>query len=575
MGSLLIRERKTYATLNNCAFVSTAPFGPDPFTFLMEASMLGVGVGFDTRGAAEGFHLPASAPSPPQLQLVEVADSREGWVDALRALLCHHFYPGVPYPVFDLSQIRPAGAPIRGFGGVSGGPGPLKVLLEKVDLLLRSRRGTGVDSRLITDLANLIGVCVVSGNVRRTAEIALGGLYDQDFLQLKNYTLNPERREFGWVSNNSVLVGMNNNAPLGYEHLAEGICHNGEPGLVWLDTSRSHGRLADPPNWRDWKAAGTNPCGEQTLESHELCCLVETFPHHHTNLRSYLKTLELAWFYGKVASLGGTPWVKTNEVTRRNRRLGISMSGVAQFVAARGHDTLTEWCDTGYHVLKRLDRDNSELWSVTPSIKLTSVKPSGTVSILAGASPGLHAPVDHHYLRRVRLPVNSPLLPPLREAGYHLEAAVGEEGKTEVVSIPCEAPGPAPRQSDLTLKEQLDLAILLQKYWADNAVSCTATFDPAKYGPEEVTQAILYCDGKLKGISFLPQPKDGEAAYPQMPYSPLTPAGYHFLRHGLKEVDWSSVVGKGLEEVRVEEYCDGASCSINLEGTSWEGKMGA
>ena len=130
---------------------------------------------------------------------------------------------------------------------------------------------------------NVIGKCVVSGNIRRVAEIALGEAKDHEFIKLKDYSTYPDRMEYGWVSNNSILAELG----MDYTEVAEGINRNGEPGICWLDNMRAYGRMCEPPNYKDIKAAGGNPCLEQTLESHETCCLVETFPMNHSTYEEF------------------------------------------------------------------------------------------------------------------------------------------------------------------------------------------------------------------------------------------------------------------------------------------------
>jgi hypothetical protein len=172
--------------------------------------------------------------------------------------------------------------------------------------------------RDIVDIMNFIGKCVVAGNIRRSAEIAMGEYNDTEFIELKNYEKNPERMDYGWVSNNSILakVGMD------YTHAVDNIVKNGEPGFAWIENMRNYGRMCDPPDYKDIKAAGGNPCLEQTLESYEMCTLVETFPHHHTNYKDFEDTLELAFLYAKTVTLGLSHWNETNEVMARNRRIG-------------------------------------------------------------------------------------------------------------------------------------------------------------------------------------------------------------------------------------------------------------
>ena len=208
------------------AFVSTKNLLHDkyrPFTFLMDASMLGVGVGFDIRGAdillirGIDYHAPA--------QNYVIPDSREGWVEALKLTLQSHF-EHLPRVEFDFTQIRPKNVPIKGFGGKASGYECLEQLLKQVNNILSHRQGAHMTGRDIVDIMNLIGCCVVAGNVRRTAEIAFGDPYDEEYLNLKNYQLNPERGEFGWTSNNSIFCNLG----MDYSKVADITSKNGEPG---------------------------------------------------------------------------------------------------------------------------------------------------------------------------------------------------------------------------------------------------------------------------------------------------------------------------------------------------------
>ena len=246
MGTAITEERHLYAALNNCAFVSTGgsdvkinPSGP--FLFLMDASMLGVGVGFDTLAAGQVQVLgPSNISSTTTLSSTSfvVPDSREGWVESLRILLDSYFH-SKELPIFDYSDIRPAGSPIKGFGGVSAGSDVLVQLHDDVKSVLDRLVGHSLTITSVVDIMNLIGRCVVSGNVRRTAEIAFGDPLSEEYIDLKNYEKNPERAGYGWTSNNSVFaeLGMN------YEPACERIRANGEPGFAWLDNMRSYGRM--------------------------------------------------------------------------------------------------------------------------------------------------------------------------------------------------------------------------------------------------------------------------------------------------------------------------------------------
>jgi adenosylcobalamin-dependent ribonucleoside-triphosphate reductase len=429
MGTRITEEKKIFAALNNCAFVSTGTNVPalfsKPFLFLMDASMLGVGCGFDTKGA--GKITVQAQTQPPTTYIIE--DSREGWVQSVKLLLDSYFV-GTNEIKLDYSKIRAEGILLKGFGGISSGPEPLKHLHTSISMTLNKLIGKPISTRAIVDLMNMIGKCIVSGNIRRTAEIAFGEPEDEEFLHLKNYEKNPERKDYGWTSNNSIFATLG----MDYTKAANNIRKNGEPGFAWLDNMRKYGRMCDPPDYKDMKATGGNPCLEQTLESYEMCCLVETFPYNHKTYEDFEETLKLALMYAKTVTLGETHWDETNEVIKRNRRIGCSMSGIAQFIGKYDLETLREWCDKGYKFLRQYDEQLSAYFKVSKSIKLTSIKPSGTVSLLAGATPGVHFPQSKFYIRRIRVDVNNELMHPLKEAGYHIEPDVyNNDNKTMVV----------------------------------------------------------------------------------------------------------------------------------------------
>ena len=241
-----------------------------------------------------------------------------------------HPWPSPCAQAFDYSLVRPAGEPIRGFGGTASGPGPLREMHEACRATLERNVGRPLSITTIVDLMNLVGKCVIAGNVRRTAEIAFGDPQCDEYIDLKNYDKNPERMEHGWTSNNSVFATLG----MDYSHLVSRIASNGEPGFAWLDNMRGYGRMNGTTDTSDWRAKGGNPCLEQTLESYELCCLVETFPNRHDSLADFELTLRAAFLYAKTVTLGETHWPHSNRVMLRNRRIGTSISGVAQFISA-------------------------------------------------------------------------------------------------------------------------------------------------------------------------------------------------------------------------------------------------
>lgn len=554
MGTPLVNERRMFAALANCGFYSTENISEiyaRPFTFMMDMSMLGVGVGFDVKGANT-----LSLKQPKGEFIYTIPDSREGWVTSLELLL-NAFFKGEALPSFDYSLIRPEGTPIKTFGGAASGPGPLRDMHVRILERLKTRVGKKISITDIVDIMNWIGTCVVAGNVRRTAQIAFGDPDDKEYTTLKNYQWDgnsyvgpsSHRASYGWTSNNSVFakVGMD------YTNVAEQTSKNGEPGFVWLDNAKQYSRMCDAPDNKDFRAGGTNPCGEQTLESAELCCLVETFITKATSLQDYKRTLKFAYLYAKTITLGSTHWVETNRVMLRNRRIGTSVSGIAQFVDTKGIDLLKEWLNEGYKTIQYYDSVYSDWLAIPKSIKTTSIKPSGTVSLLAGVTPGVHYPESQYYIRRIRLRNNSELLPPLQKAGYKIENDVVDPSAV-VVEVPVHMPD-VRTNDQVTIWEKVALASFIQLYWADNQVSCTVTFKPEE--ADQIKHVLDYYQYSLKGISFLPKTKGGQ--YKQMPYEEITKEQYEST---IKNIKPFVVKNVSNIETKVEMYCDGDACIL-------------
>jgi len=564
MGTPLVNIHKNSAALQNCAFVSTSEMSKDnpaePFTFLMEASMLGIGVGFDDKGSDKDFtiHQPKST-----VNIDVIADDRESWARATGDLINSYLKPEQNAIEFDYSLIRPYGSPIATFGGTASGPEPLIKLHKAIKKMFDGRSGQKITAVDIADIGNLIGVCVVSGNVRRSAELFIGRNTDE-FLNLKNVEKFPERNSYdsknpgwGWMSNNSIetTVGAD------ISNIVDGIALNGEPGVIWMDMSRKYGRLIDPPNNKDWRVAGYNPCAEQSLESYECCTLVETYLNRHESLEDYKRTLKFAYLYAKTVTLLPTHWEKTNAIMQRNRRIGASMSGIANFADINGIPVLREWMDSGYETVKRYDNIYSEWFGIRESIKMTTVKPSGTVSILAGESPGVHwTPGGKYFLRAIRFSNDDPMLPLFRMANYRVEPASESPDTTSVVFFPIKSDAER-AERDVTIFEKMAIASVAQRYWSDNSVSVTISFDSETEQKHIGTVLHMY-DGQLKTVSFLPS---GNFTYPQMPYTQITEDEY--INDGemkLFPIDFAGVYAGMASDAVGESYCTTDSCEIKL-----------
>lgn len=851
MGSPIITKKGFAASLNNCAFISTDNLNEDriyPFTFLMDASMLGVGVGFDTKGA-NSFVIPG--PNYNLHILYIISDNREGWVESVSLLLNSYFTNNAVID-FDYSNIRESGSKLKTFGGVSSGPKPLQILHNTIRKLLDLEIGKLISVTCITDIMNIIGVCVVSGNIRRclpkdslvhtkhglvpiqdikigdlvqtstgyntvtdvmfqgtqyliniitqagefrctpnhrmavrgnkeneilwvqakdlhnghkliinripidgqvtclpncntliipeldddmawliglfilrgnilqykssisiifsdemynlavkaqkqfqrfghnlfieldkyasrnnncfysirctsyelmnyfdqyiktavfipefiktgtlsirlnfikgmqideyieyyskpeilqiqtlcyscgleteltkynlhiinnstnnlvsvvkleyqneektyditvdthefycngylthnSAEIAFGQADCKEFLNLKSYEINPQRQEHGWASNNSIFA----NIGMDYNEVCDHVRNNGEPGFAWLSNMQSFSRMGGDPDNKDIKVSGGNPCLEQSLESNELCCLVETFPNRHDTIEDFKQTLILAFLFAKTVTLLPLHWPKSNEIMQRNRRIGCSVSGIAQFITSHGLNNLKIWLETGYDTLKEVDTDISEWLCINKSIKMTSVKPSGTVSLLAGATPGIHYPESNYYIRRIRIGNDSYLLDRLIKAGYHVEECSMSKN-TMVVEFPVHTGDNIRNTRDVSMWEQLSLAAFMQRWWSDNQVSATITFDPAE--GKHIANALNYFQYQLKGISFLPRLTD-DTIYKQIPYEAITKEQYDIMYSKInKNVSLSTGAISTATDETHHTYCDNDKC---------------
>jgi adenosylcobalamin-dependent ribonucleoside-triphosphate reductase len=561
MGSDIINKRGLYAALNNCAFVSTENIDVEfsrPFEFMMDFSMLGVGVGFDVKGADKVLIKKPIINTSNEQTNYTIPDDREGWVTSLK-LLIEAYLKGLELPIFNYSLVRPKGAIIRTFGGKSAGAAPLRKLHKQINHILSNNIGNFLSTENIVDIMNMIGVCVIAGNVRRSAQIVFGDPKDKNYLKLKDYHWNEEtgsyvgskihRAEYGWTSNNSIFAELGQN----YNEVATQTSLNGEPGYYWLENAKKYSRMNDVIDNKDHRASGGNPCLEQTLESYEMCCLVEIYPTRHESLEDFKRSIKFAYLYAKTVTLGNTHWVETNRVQLRNRRIGTSISGVTQFLDKNGIGKLKEWLEEGYKVIQHYDNIYSEWLAIPKSIKTTSIKPSGTVSLLAGATPGIHYPESNYYIRRIRISINSDLIPYLIKAGYKVEPDVKEPNDTMVIEIPVSVEG-VRTIKDVSMWEQLSLAAFVQKYWSDNQVSCTITFNEQE--KSQIPFALNYFQYQLKGISFLP--KIEKSLYEQMPYEEITKEKYDSIIKDIKPL----VISKISEKSVPEKYCNNDSCQI-------------
>lgn len=562
-------ERFGANSLLNCWYVSMKELRA--FEFIFENLMLGGGVGFSIR--REDVHeLPRikegvsiSALNTKDADFI-VPDSREGWVKLLHEVLQAYFVTGKSFS-FSTVLIRGAGEKIHGFGGTASGPTILVNGMLDISKILVSREGKKLRSIDVLDICNIIGSIVVAGNVRRSAQIALGDPDDHHFIRAKNWSLGnvPNWRA---MSNNTIYADA-------FSHISNDLWDNGfsvnqetgyakgEPyGFFNLPLSQKWGRIKDGP-MKDEKmyptpkdnCLGTNPCAEISLASYECCNLSELYLN---NIDSQEELIECATLlYKTQKAICAMPFLheETTEIVHRNMRIGLGVTGVCQSLDK------VKWLDKCYRELRRVDREWSKKRGWPQSVKLTTVKPSGTLSLLAGATPGVHPAYSQYYIRRVRMGSGDPLAKICRDLGYHVEYVVGFDGKedhsTVVVEFPCESGANAVLTQDMSAIKQLDLVKTLQTEWADNAVSVTVY-----YKPEELSEIKKWLgdnyEKNVKSVSFLLHSQHG---FRQAPYEQISKERYEELRAGVKPLSTvqANITGDMLDGI---DSCASGACPI-------------
>jgi len=544
MGTEYVYERGG-AALNNCGAVDTADLASSA-DWAMDMLMCGVGVGFNTAWSGED----SRSPDKSRPITFSIPDSREGWVSSVR-LLIESYTKGGSWFSFDYSKIRPSGAAISGFGGTASGAEPLIQLHSRIEKYLDSFCAKEIDStRCVADIFNAIGACVVAGNVRRSAEISLGSVDDENFLDLKNYDKYPERAEIGWMSNNTVVLTQSEEFQK-LPQIAKRIQSNGEPGIMNLINVQKYGRYGNESEDKAWLA---NPCSEIPLESFELCNLAEVFAARCNTEEEFYEALEYATFYASTVSLLPTHRTETNAIIVRNRRIGVSLSGVADMLDEFGATELTRKLRKGYKVVKDTNTKLASEAGVPASIRVTTIKPSGTISQLVGVSSGMHFPTFQYAIRRMRVGNNSPVYETLKNAGIPHEKDEYSENTT-VFEFPIDQ-GKTRKATDVSAWEQFAFLAMLQREWSDNMVSCTVYFYPKTEGGQ-IEHMLAQFAPIIKSVSLLPHSDSG--AYKQMPYEGISKEEYEKRLKEIPKIDWKAFGGSDGMESR---FCSNDQCEI-------------
>lgn len=460
-------------SLYNCSFTNLFDF-ENGTHWGMDCLMNGVGVGFK---AVKTGKISSYYNKVKEIKII-IGDSREEWCDATKYLMQSFTNEGHPPVILNYDRIRPAGLPIKGFGGISSGPEPLKKLHDAIRLFFkRFRNETDYSETLLkADIFNSVGCCVVAGNVRRSAELCVGEIDDIDFMNLKNYE-DPKyayRAAHGWMSNNSpALKEENHFARL--PEIAESVKVRGEPGVINL-INMAKGRIGKEDIVREDEAEGINPCGEIPLEPYEVCNVNDLCPTVCNSEEEFLKSADEASFYVSTVTLLPTHRPETNAVVNRNRRVGVGLIDFTGWVHRDGLTKVTSLLRKGYKIIcdtnKRLAREAG----VVESIRKTTIKPGGTNPKLPGKTAGCGYPTFHTQIRRVRMQANNTICEFLKSHNIPWEVDFYSDN-TIVFEFPIRQ-GPAKPAAEASVWEQAMNVVLLQREWSDNAVSNTLYYRP-------------------------------------------------------------------------------------------------
>lgn len=508
LGTPLV-EKMSGVSLVNCWMTTISKV--EDFQFLMDHLMVGGGVGFSVERAV--VH------DMPKVKHVDhithektndadfiVADSRQGWSALLGKVLDSYFHTGKSF-TYSTVLIRGFGAPLKTFGGTASGPEVLIEGMADIGKILSAREGKKIRSVDALDICNIIGKIVVAGSARRSAQIAIGDPDDFLYLRAKNWAKGDIPAWRG-NSNNSIFADSYDEI---IDEFWKGYDGTGEPyGLINRDLIRKNGRLGEKVN--DKAVIGTNPCGEIGLEDGEPCNLAEIFLPNIESKEELIDLSQLLYKTQKAITTLDYPYAKSQAVISKNRRLGQGITGWLQSTEEQ-----LSWIDDCYKELKKYDAEWSSNLGINPSIKLTTVKPSGTLSLLAGVTPGIHPAYSEYYVRRVRMGSGDPLVNYCREKGYDVQYDVGLDGKENhtvcVVSFPCQTPEHATLAKDLTAIEQLEWVVKAQSEWADNNVSVTVYYRKEEL-PEIQEWMKKNYKNRLKSVSFLLHSDHGFALAP-------------------------------------------------------------
>lgn len=552
--------RRSNVCAYNCSFI--APTCLQDFAEIMYISMCGTGVGWSVESQNIQALPQIKKQTGKRRPIHVVADSKEGWADAL-TLGLKTWFDGEDI-AFDFSRIRPAGSRLATMGGKSSGPDPLISLLAFARERILRKQGRHLSNMDAHDIICKIGECVVVGGVRRSAMISLSDLDDDAIRDSKKgqFYLTESQRS---LANNSAVY---NEKPIASEFLEEWVAlmksGSGERGIF------NRGSLAETlpkrrtSQWKDGEmpAFGTNPCGEIILQSKQFCNLSEVISRAEDTEETLLRKVRLATILGTYqSSLTYFPylskeWKKNCE---KERLLGVSITGQWDSEVARNPETLEK--------LKKVAVETNKKYAaklgIPQSTCVTCVKPSGTVSQTVDCASGMHPRHAPYYIRRIRIAATDSLFKMLRDQGAPYYPEVGqsiEDATTFVLEFPVKAPEGAICKDDITALDQLEHWKVVKKHYTEHNPSVTISVGENEW--ITVANWIYENWNLVGGLSFLPR---SNHVYKLAPYESITKEKYEELAAKVAHLDFSKIFTYEVEdetEAKREMACVAGLCEV-------------
>jgi ribonucleoside-diphosphate reductase alpha chain len=542
----------------NCSYLPVDD--PKAFDEAMYILLCGTGVGF----SVERQYVSQLPEIPQSLDhvdtVIKVQDSKEGWARSLRKLIGHLYMGEVP--MWDMSNVRPAGARLKVFGGRASGPAPLVDLFNFTVALFRQNEGKKLSSYDCHNLMCKVGEVVVSGGVRRSAMISLSNLSDGRMRHAKSgkwWETAPQMA----LSNNSVVY---TEKPDGETFLREWTSlvesKSGERGIFnrvsAKDQASKYGRR-DPNH--DF---GCNPCSEIILRPYQFCNLTEVVIREKDRYDDLKRKVMLATILGTAqATLTKFPYLRKiwNKNTEEERLLGVSLTGIMDNPLTNGKKHgLEKTLQQLREVAVETNKEWSAIFGIPQSTAITCIKPSGTVSQLVDSSSGIHPRHSSYYIRTVRGDNKDPLTNFMVDSGIPSEADFMKPDTQTVFSFPMKSPKNSVVRNDMTAIEQLEMWLLYQRHWCEHKPSVTVSVRDEEW--MEVGAFVFKHFDEMSGVSFLPH---SDHTYQQAPYQDCTEAVYNDFSSKFGHIDWNKFTDYEKEDNTKSSQtfaCSGDSCEI-------------